>query len=123
MVEQQYVAEYGPMPLAGVTVVDASTLFAGPYAAQLLADFGAAVIKVEHPVGDPLPRFGRFHEGVPLLWKVLNRNKKCVVLDLKRSEDKQRFLAVLRDADVLIENFRPGTLERWGLGPMPLSLV
>ncbi|MFJ3709219.1 MULTISPECIES: CaiB/BaiF CoA transferase family protein [unclassified Streptomyces] len=105
------------MPLSGITVVDVSTLFAGPYAAQLLADFGAEVIKVEHPSGDPLRRFGQSHDGVPLLWKVLNRNKKCVTLDLKRAEDKDRFLAVVRDADILIENFRPGTLERWGLGP------
>ncbi|MEV5880049.1 CoA transferase [Streptomyces sp. NPDC052101] len=110
-----------PLPLAGLKVIDVSTLFAGPYAAQLLADFGAEVIKVEHPTGDPVRRYGAMHEGVPLVWKVLNRNKKSVVLDLKQPDDQKNFLKLATGADALIENFRPGTLERWGLGPDVLA--
>ncbi|MFF2964480.1 CaiB/BaiF CoA transferase family protein [Streptomyces sp. NPDC057963] len=108
-------------PLAGLTVIDASTLFAGPFAARLLGDFGAEIIKVEQPSGDPLRRFGHAHDDVPLLWKVLSRNKKSVVLDLREPEDAQRFRRLAAGADALIENFRPGTLERWGLGPEVLA--
>jgi crotonobetainyl-CoA:carnitine CoA-transferase CaiB-like acyl-CoA transferase len=106
-------------PLADLRVVDLSTVIAGPNCARYLADFGADVIKVERPGGDSLrdmawrdPR-----DGEGLWWKVVNRNKRAIVLDLKNAED----LAVLRDllteADILVENFRPGTLERLGLGP------
>ncbi|WP_225978518.1 CaiB/BaiF CoA transferase family protein [Gandjariella thermophila] len=107
--------------MAGLTVIDVSTLLAGPFAARLLADFGAEVIKVEHPSGDPLRRYGRSRDGVPLWWKVFNRNKKSVVLDLADAPDAARFLDLAAGADVVIENFRPGTLERWGLGPEVLT--
>ena len=110
-----------PLPLAGLTVIDASTLFAGPFAARLLGDFGAEVIKVEQPAGDPLRRFGHAHNDVPLLWKVLGRNKKSVVLDLREAADADRFRRLAAGADAIIENFRPGTLERWGLGPQVLT--
>ena len=110
-----------PLPLDGLRVIDVSTLFAGPLAAQLLGDFGAEVIKVEHPSGDPLRRFGPTHEGVSLTWKVLGRNKKSVVLNLSTPADRERFLRLAAEADVVIENFRPGTLERWGLGPEVLT--
>ncbi|GGN33677.1 CoA transferase [Streptomyces fuscichromogenes] len=109
------------LPLADVRVIDVSTLLAGPFAARLLADYGAEVIKVEHPSGDPLRGFGRSRDGVPLWWKVFNRNKKSVVLDLADSDDAARFLELAAGADAVIENFRPGTLERWGLGPEVLA--
>ena len=110
-----------PPPLAGLTVIDASTLFAGPFAARLLGDYGAEVIKVEAPAGDPVRGFGHAQNDVPLLWKVLGRNKKSVVLDLRESAGAESFLRLVRRADALIENFRPGTLERWGLGPEVLA--
>jgi crotonobetainyl-CoA:carnitine CoA-transferase CaiB-like acyl-CoA transferase len=110
-----------PFPLAGLTVIDVSTLFAGPFAAAMLADYGAEVIKVEHPDGDPLRRFGQRRDEVSLWWKVFNRNKKSVVLDLGVAEDAARFRRLAAGADVVIENFRPGTLERWGLGPDVLA--
>ncbi|MFJ9712700.1 CaiB/BaiF CoA transferase family protein [Streptomyces sp. NPDC101234] len=110
-----------PHPLAGLTVIDASTLFAGPFAARLLGDYGAEVIKVEAPGGDPVRGFGHTQNGVPLLWKVLGRNKKSVVLDLREPAGAESFLRLVRRADALIENFRPGTLERWGLGPEVLA--
>jgi crotonobetainyl-CoA:carnitine CoA-transferase CaiB-like acyl-CoA transferase len=109
--------------LAGLTVIDASTLFAGPFAARLLGDFGAEVIKVEQPAGDPLRHFGHAQDGVPLLWKMLSRNKKSVVLDLREAADAEHFRHLAARADVVIENFRPGTLERWGLGPEVLTEV
>ncbi len=104
--------------LAGLKVIDASTLFAGPLAATLLGDFGAEVIKVEHPTrGDPARSHGHAKDGVGLWWKLLGRNKKCVTLYLGNRRGAELFLELARDADVVIENFRPGTLERWGLGP------
>ncbi|MBB5158728.1 CaiB/BaiF CoA transferase family protein [Saccharopolyspora phatthalungensis] len=108
-------------PLADIKVIDIATLFAGPFAAQLLADFGADVVKVEHPKGDPLRRYGPARDTVPLMWKVVNRNKKSVVLDLKQPQGRDSFLRMAADADVVIENFRPGTLERWGIGPEVLQ--
>ncbi|MFL6117945.1 MAG: CaiB/BaiF CoA transferase family protein [Catenulispora sp.] len=109
-----------PPPLTGLTVLDVSTMFAGAYATQLLADFGADVIKVEHPDGDPLRRYGPAAEGVPLAWKVLNRNKRGVVLDLHEPAGRRGLLELAARADALVESFRPGTLEKWGLGPQEL---
>ncbi len=109
-------------PLRGVVVLDLATLFAGPMAATLLGDFGADVIKVEHPVkGDPARQHGYAKNGVPLWWKVLSRNKRTVTLDLSRAAGARLLLELATRADVLIENFRPGTLERWGLGPDRLA--
>jgi crotonobetainyl-CoA:carnitine CoA-transferase CaiB-like acyl-CoA transferase len=108
-------------PLAGTTVLDCSTLFAGPLAATVLGDYGASVIKVEHPRrGDPSRTHGAVKDGVGLWWTILGRNKTAVTLNLSdpRGADLLRRLA--GSADVLIENFRPGTLERWGLGPEAL---
>ncbi len=106
-------------PLAGLRVVDMSTVLAGPNAARYLADFGADVIKVERPGGDGLrdmawrdPR-----DDVGLWWKVVNRNKRAVVLDVKHEADREVLLGLLDEADVFVENSRPGTLERLGLGP------
>jgi formyl-CoA transferase len=105
------------LPLAGVKVIDVATLGAGPWLGTRLADFGADVLKVEHPEsGDPMRLLGWFDSGVPLWWKIDARNKRCLTLDLKASEGQLILKRLARDADVLIENFRPGTLERWNLG-------
>lgn len=103
--------------LGGLKVVDVATLFAGPLAATLLGDFGADVVKVEHPTrGDPSRTHGASKEGVGLWWKLLGRNKRAVTCYLGAPEGAELFRRLVADADVVIENFRPGTLERWGLG-------
>jgi formyl-CoA transferase len=103
-------------PLTGLRVLDIATLFAGPLAATMLGDFGADVIKVEHPRGDPARTHGPSKAGVPLWWKMLSRNKRAVTLNLSTIEGQDIFRQLAKTADVTIENFRPGTLERWGLG-------
>ncbi|MEU5882481.1 CoA transferase [Spirillospora sp. NPDC047279] len=111
-------------PLAGVVVLDLATLFAGPLAATVLGDYGAEVIKVEHPVrGDPARTHGPAKDGHGLWWKMLGRNKKTITCDLGVPEGAELLLGLAARADVLIENFRPGTLERWGLGPDDLHAV
>jgi crotonobetainyl-CoA:carnitine CoA-transferase CaiB-like acyl-CoA transferase len=108
-------------PLEDIRVLDVSTLFAGPLAATFLGDFGADVIKVEHPRRPDAARgHGPAKDGVNLWWKTLGRNKRTVTLDLGKPEGARLLLALAAEADVLIENFRPGTLERWGLGPEEL---
>ncbi len=102
--------------LEGLKVLDTATLFAGPLAATMLGDFGAEVIKIEHPKGDPVRGHGATKDGVGLWWKMLSRNKKAVTLYLGSPEGQEMFRRMVADADVVIENFRPGTLERWGLG-------
>ena len=102
--------------LEGVKVIDAATLFAGPLAATVLGDFGAEVLKVEHPRGDPSRTHGYAKDGVGLWWKMLGRNKKAVTLNLGKPEGQEIFKDFARDADVVIESFRPGTFERWNLG-------
>ena len=104
-------------PLRGIRVLDISTVYAAPITAMLLGDFGADVIKVEHPCGDPARSHGANKDGHGLWWKVISRNKRCVTLNLGTPEGQQIFRALARGADVLVENFRPGVLERWGLGP------
>lgn len=109
-------------PLAGLRVVDASTLFAGPMAAMHLGDLGADVVKVEHPRRpDPSRSHGAARDGVNLWWKTLGRNKRAITADLSSPGGREVFLALAATADVVIENFRPGTLERWGLGYAPLT--
>lgn len=103
-------------PLSGIRVLDVATLFAGPLAATLLADFGAEVVKIEHPRGDPVRSHGAQRDGVGLWWKMLGRGKKSVTLYLGSTEGQEIFRRLVADADVVVENFRPGTLERWGLG-------
>jgi crotonobetainyl-CoA:carnitine CoA-transferase CaiB-like acyl-CoA transferase len=98
--------------LEGVRVLDLATLFAGPMAAMLLGDFGAEVVKVEHPAK---PDPSRGHGPGGLWWKMLGRNKRTMTLNLSTAEGQDLLLALVRDADVVIENFRPGTLERWNL--------
>ncbi|MEV6111929.1 CoA transferase [Streptomyces sp. NPDC052109] len=104
-------------PLAGLRVLDLATLFAGPLAATLLGDFGAEVIKVEHPHRpDPCRGHGPAKHGVGLWWKVLGRNKRTITLDLSTPGGRALLLRLAATADVVIENFRPGTLEKWDLG-------
>ncbi|MEV4619193.1 CoA transferase [Asanoa sp. NPDC049573] len=113
-----------PLPLDGVKVVETATLFAGPLAAAFLGDFGADVVKVEHPRRpDPARGHGPGKDGIGLWWKVLARNKRTVTLDLSHPEGASVLRRLLAGADVLVENFRPGTLERWGLGPADLHAV
>jgi crotonobetainyl-CoA:carnitine CoA-transferase CaiB-like acyl-CoA transferase len=105
-------------PLDGLRVVDCSGMIAGGFATTQLADFGADVIKIEHPTGaDPLREWPPYDEGVSLWWKSIARNKRCVTLDLSTAEGSALLLDLIADADVLFENFRPGTMEKWGLGP------
>jgi crotonobetainyl-CoA:carnitine CoA-transferase CaiB-like acyl-CoA transferase len=108
-------------PLRGLRVIDAATLFAGPLAATLLGDFGADVIKVEHPRGDPVRYHGHAKDGVPLWWKMIGRNKRAVTLNLAVAEGQELMARLAAQADVLIENFRPDTLEGWNLGPERLQ--
>lgn len=104
-------------PLEGVRVLDVGNLIAGPLVATLLGDLGADVIKVEHPVhGDPLRMFGRIVDGHSLYWKSAGRNKRCITLDLSKPGGQRTLKKLVGVSDILTENFRAGTLERWGLG-------
>ena len=106
-----------PLPLSGVRVLELGTLIAGPYASALLAQFGAEVIKVEAPAhGDPLRAWRKLHGGTSLWWYTQSRNKKSLTLDLKQPEAQRIVRELAATADIVIENFRPGTLEKWGLG-------
>ena len=103
-------------PLEGLCILDISTVVAGPFAATLLADLGADVLKAEIPgAGDALRALAPHKDGVPLWWKVTNRNKKGITLDLRKSEGKVLLGKLLQGRDVMVENFRPGTLDRWGI--------
>jgi succinyl-CoA:(S)-malate CoA-transferase subunit B len=106
------------LPLAGIRVIDVATVIAGPYCASILGEFGAEVLKVEHPVGgDALRRFGTpTRRGDTLTWLSEARNKKSVTIDLRRVEGVELFKKLIEKSDILCENFRPGTLEKWGLG-------
>jgi crotonobetainyl-CoA:carnitine CoA-transferase CaiB-like acyl-CoA transferase len=116
-------SDSAPAPLSGLRVLDVSTILAGPLACQILGDFGADVIKIEHPTGDNMRGHGRSKNGVPLWWKEISRNKRAVSLDLKTPGGSDILLRLAATADVLVENFRPGTLERWGIGPEELHRV
>lgn len=107
-------------PLQGIKVLDLATLFAGPLAATLLGDFGADVIKIEHPKGDPVRSHGHLKNGINLWWKMIGRNKRAITLNLSRTEAQDILLDLAAQADVLVENFRPGTLEGWNIGPAEL---
>jgi crotonobetainyl-CoA:carnitine CoA-transferase CaiB-like acyl-CoA transferase len=112
------------LPLSGVKVLELGSLIAGPYAGSLFAQFGAEVIKIEPPgVGDPLRKWREVHEGTSLWWYVQSRNKKSVSLDLKSEEGREIVCRLATETDVLIENFRPGILEKWGLGWEDLSAL
>jgi formyl-CoA transferase len=112
-------ASFGP--LAGLKVIEMGQLIAGPFAAKTLADFGADVVKIEPPgVGDPLRNWRLLKNGTSVWWQVQSRNKRSVALDLKKAEAQEIVRKLAAEADVLIENFRPGALEGWGLGPQQL---
>ncbi|OAD97643.1 CaiB/BaiF CoA-transferase family protein [Arthrobacter sp. OY3WO11] len=103
-------------PLSGLRVLDIATVFAGPFAAALLGDMGATVLKVEMPgVGDPLRSLGPFQGNTSLTWAASARNKQSMTLDLKSPEGQEILISLLAKQDILIENFRPGTLDKWGL--------
>jgi len=110
-------------PLKGLRVLDCASIFAGPVVAAILGDFGADVIKIEHPTGDALRKVGQKKDGVPLWWKVVSRNKRCITLNLKSEEGGGIFKKLVAGADVVVENFRTGTLESWGLGWDTLSAI
>jgi len=110
-------------PLDGVRVIEMGSLLAGPFCGQLLADFGAEVIKIEPPgKGDPMRQWGRNRkEGKTLWWPIIARNKKSVTLNLREEEGQNLARRLITGADVVVENFRPGTMERWGMGYEDLS--
>lgn len=111
-------------PLAGLKVLDAGNMIAGPLAATQLADFGAEVIKVELPgLGDSMRHWSPIKNGKSLWWKVIGRNKKLVTLALSKPEGRELFLELVKTVDIVIENFRPGTFERWGLSYKDLSEI
>ena len=122
--DQNQPAEAVKLPMNGVRVIDLGTFLAGPYAASILGEFGAEVFKVEHPIaGDPMRRFGtatKRHDAT-LAWLSEARNKKSVTIDLRQQEGVQLFLKLIAKSDVLIENFRPGIMEEWGLDWETLS--
>ncbi|HEY6398155.1 MAG TPA: CoA transferase [Solirubrobacteraceae bacterium] len=108
-------------PLEGIRVLDVSTVYAAPITAMLLGDYGADVLKIEHPRGDPARTHGHNKDGHGLWWKVISRNKRAVTLNLSHPTGREMLEGLALDADVLIENFRPGVMEKWGLGPERLQ--
>ncbi|WP_293781768.1 CaiB/BaiF CoA-transferase family protein [uncultured Aeromicrobium sp.] len=112
------------MPLDDIRVIDASTILAGPLCCQILGDFGADVVKIEHPAaGDSMRGHGKAKDGIPIWWKEISRNKRLMALNLGRPEGAEVFKRLAETSDVLVENFRPGTLERWGIGPEVLHAI
>tara|TARA_B100000780_G_scaffold275484_1_gene242157 strand:+ start:9556 stop:10761 length:1206 start_codon:yes stop_codon:yes gene_type:complete len=104
--------------LDGLRILDLATMAAGPWAATYLADWGADVIKVEHPeMGDHLRHWGKSKDGTPLFWKSISRNKRTITVNLSHSEGRALVLELAAQCDALVENFRPGVMESWGLGP------
>lgn len=111
-------------PLAGIKVVELGALIAAPFAARLMAEFGAEVIKIEQPgSGDPLRKWRKLHQGTSLWWYLQSRNKKSIAIDLKSTEGRDVVRRLIAQADVVIENFKPGTLEKLGLGWDELSAL
>lgn len=111
-------------PLDGVKVLELGQLIAGPFACKMLAEFGAEVIKIEPPeTGDPLRKWRLLHEGTSVWWASQSRNKQSVTLDLRQKEGQDVIRLLIKEVDVLVENFRPGTLEKWGLGWEELKAI
>ncbi|MHB1200134.1 MAG: CaiB/BaiF CoA transferase family protein [Polaromonas sp.] len=111
-------------PLTGLKVVELGQLIAGPFAAKTLADFGAEVVKIEAPgAGDPLRKWRLLKDGTSVWWQVQSRNKRSVALDLRQPDAQEIVRKLAQEADVLIENFRPGAMEDWGLGPDALCAL
>ncbi|MDG1307236.1 MAG: CaiB/BaiF CoA-transferase family protein [Porticoccaceae bacterium] len=107
-------------PLQGLRVIELGQLLAGPFAGCMLGYFGAEVIKVEPPGGDPIRNWREVKDGTSLWWRSLGRNKKCISLNLKTTEGRELVKDLLKSADIVVENFRPGVLEQWGLDPASL---
>src|SRR5512143_574252 len=106
-----------PLPLTGIRILDLGTRIAAPFAATLLGDFGAEIVKVELPgTGDFMRTIGPFVAGYSLWWAVEGRNKKSITLDLRKPRGQELFRQLVAKADVVVENFQPGTLEEWGIG-------
>ena len=113
-----------PLALCNLRVIELGQLIAGPFAAKTLADFGADVIKIEPPTtGDPLRKWRLLKNGTSVWWQIQSRNKRSIALDLKQAEAQDIVRQLVKDADVLIENFRPGAMEGWGLGPDELLAI
>ncbi len=113
-----------PQALQGLRVVEMGQLIAGPFAAKTLGDFGADVIKIEPPgSGDPLRGWRLLQDGTSVWWQVQSRNKRSIALDLRSAEGQDIARRLIAEADVLVENFRPGTLEGWGMGPEALHAL
>jgi crotonobetainyl-CoA:carnitine CoA-transferase CaiB-like acyl-CoA transferase len=110
-------------PLTGLRVLDLGTVYAAPITAMLLGDYGAEVIKIEHPRGDPARTHGWNREGHGLWWKVIARNKRTVTLNIGTPQGQDLLGQLVADSDVVIENFRPGVMERWNLGPQELFAI
>jgi formyl-CoA transferase len=111
-------------PLAGLKVIELGTLIAGPFCARILAEFGAEVIKIEAPEGgDQLRQWRKMYEGTSLWWYVQARNKKSITVNLRDAEGQEIVRKLARDADIVIENFRPGALEKWNIGWEQLSAI
>lgn len=106
--------------LAGLRVLEVGHIISGPFCGHLFADQGAEVVKIEPPTGDAMRSWGGLYKGVGLYWPIIGRGKKSVTLDLRTAEGQSVFRELARTADVVIENFRPGTMERWGIGPEDL---
>ena len=112
------------LPLSGLRVIELGQLIAGPFASKILAEFGADVIKIEPPkTGDPLRTWRLLHEGTSVWWAAHARNKRSVTLDLRQPEGQEVIRKLAADADILIENFRPGAMEKWGLGFKDLHAI
>ncbi|TLS36249.1 CaiB/BaiF CoA transferase family protein [Pseudalkalibacillus caeni] len=116
--------EENKLPLHGVRVLELGTLLAGPFSGRLLADFGAEVIKVEPPgKSDPMRDWGKKKDGVGLWWPIQSRNKKSITLNLREEEGQAVLKDLVKESDIIIENFRPGTMEKWGLSYEELSEI
>ena len=112
------------LPLQGIRVLELGTLLAGPFTGRLLGDFGAEIIKVEPPdKGDPMRQWGKQKDGHGLWWPIQSRNKKSITLNLRLEEGQEIFKELVKDADIIIENFRPGTMEKWGLSYEEISEI
>ncbi|MEK6592534.1 MAG: CaiB/BaiF CoA-transferase family protein [Pseudomonadota bacterium] len=113
-----------PLPLQGVKVIELGTLIAGPFCARVLAEFGAEVIKIEAPEGgDQIRQWRKMYQGTSLWWYVQSRNKKSLTLNLRAPEGQEVVRKLAADADIVVENFRPGALEKWGIGWEQLSAI
>lgn len=119
-----YKKDQQEVALGDLRVLDLATAAAAPWVSTLMADFGADVIKIEKPKeGDPIRSWGEQHNNIPLFWQSIGRGKKSITLDLRKEKGKELLLELCKNADVVVENFRPGTLERWGIGPEVLHGV